>query len=143
MLLFVLYVLLLDLFSVLFRRIWKSGSRKKENTVIICAVCGNQTFLDISETAWTFALFQYFWKCDGLCAIWIYTSGYSDKCRSGFFIILSGFSLSLVVEVIQLITKVGCFDVDDMILNTAWGSIGYVLFAVCELSEEKNYGKKI
>ena len=36
--------------------------------------------------------------------------------RSGFLIILSGFGLSLCVETIQLVTKVGCFDVDDLIL---------------------------
>lgn len=36
--------------------------------------------------------------------------------------------LSVTVEVIQLITKVGCFDVDDMILNTAGAALGYLLF---------------
>lgn len=47
------------------------------------------------------------------------------KCRSGFFIILSGFGISLLVETIQLITKVGCFDVDDLILNTLGAALGY------------------
>ena len=47
------------------------------------------------------------------------------RMNSGFLICVSGFILSLTVEVIQLVTKVGCFDVDDMILNTLgakpWG----------------------
>ena len=65
------------------------------------------------------------------------------KCRSGFFIILSGFGISLLVETIQLITKVGCFDVDDLILNTLGASLGYLAFAVCNYLRRKCYGKKI
>ena len=69
---------------------------------------------------------------------------FCDKsCRSGFFIILSGFGLSLVVETIQLITKVGCFDVDDLILNTLGAALGYLAFAVCNYLRRKRYGKKI
>ena len=67
----------------------------------------------------------------------------AHKCRSGFFIILSGFSLSLVVEVVQLVTKVGCFDVDDLILNTLGAAIGYGIFAVCNYLRRRHYGKKI
>ena len=65
------------------------------------------------------------------------------KCRSGFFIILSGFGISLLVETIQLITKVGCFDVDDLILNTLGAALGYLAFAVCNYLRRKCYGKKI
>ena len=53
------------------------------------------------------------------------------RMNSGFLICVSGFILSLTVEVIQLVTKVGCFDVDDMILNTLGATLGYVLFFVC------------
>ena len=67
----------------------------------------------------------------------------SGKMRSGWMIVLSGFGLSVAVEVIQLITKVGCFDVDDMILNTAGAAIGYLLFFICNHLRRKIYGKKI
>ena len=60
-----------------------------------------------------------------------------------FLIFLSGFLLSLIVEVIQLISKVGCFDVDDLILNTAGAAAGYVLFAVCNYLRRRHYGEKI
>lgn len=63
--------------------------------------------------------------------------------RSGFLIILSGFCLSLAVEIIQLITKVGSFDVDDLILNTLGAAIGYLLFVICNMVRRKYYGKKI
>ena len=65
------------------------------------------------------------------------------KCRNGFFIILSGFMLSLFVETVQLITKAGCFDVDDLILNTLGAAVGYLAFAVCNYLRRKHYGKAI
>ena len=61
----------------------------------------------------------------------------------GFFIILSGFFISLTIEVIQLLTKVGCFDVDDMILNTLGAALGYGIYAVCDRIRRKINGKKI
>jgi glycopeptide antibiotics resistance protein len=30
--------------------------------------------------------------------------------------------------VVQLIFKIGCFDVDDLLLNTVGGLVGYVIF---------------
>ena len=67
----------------------------------------------------------------------------THRCRNGFFIILSGFALSLTVETIQLVTRSGCFDVDDLILNTLGAAMGYLIFAVCDHLRRKHYGKKI
>ncbi len=51
------------------------------------------------------------------------------KYRLGLFMTLFLiFSFSFVVETVQLVTKVGCFDVDDMILNTIGGLIGFIAF---------------
>lgn len=55
----------------------------------------------------------------------------SSNARGFFFITFSGFALSLCVETAQLITKLGCFDVDDLVMNTLGTAIGYVAFAVC------------
>lgn len=66
-----------------------------------------------------------------------------EKTYNGFMIILSGFGVSLCVETIQLITKVGCFDVDDIILNTIGVVIGYFSFVICNYLRRKYYGKKI
>ena len=65
------------------------------------------------------------------------------KKRSGCMILLAGYGRSVTVEVIQLITKVGCCDVDDMILNTAGAALGYLLFFICDHLRRKIYGKKI
>ncbi|MGN0203822.1 MAG: VanZ family protein [Coprococcus sp.] len=40
------------------------------------------------------------------------------------------FLLSLFIEIVQLLTRVGSFDVDDLILNTMGGILGYVLFYI-------------
>jgi glycopeptide antibiotics resistance protein len=40
------------------------------------------------------------------------------------------FLISLLFETTQLVAGIGVFDVDDLILNTAGGILGYVLYAV-------------
>ena len=41
--------------------------------------------------------------------------------------------LSLGVEVMQLLTKVGSFDVDDILLNTVGGVIGFLIYMTGDL----------
>lgn len=48
----------------------------------------------------------------------IQTAGYTFLC-------------SLCVECVQLLSKVGSFDVDDLLLNTLGGCIGYITFYAC------------
>ena len=50
--------------------------------------------------------------------------------RSFLFVTVLGFLLSLGVETIQLISKVGCFDVDDLMLNTSGVVLGYLIYYV-------------
>ena len=52
------------------------------------------------------------------------------NARSFWKVTLLSFEISALVEFSQLIFHVGCFDVDDMILNTLGGFLGYLLFAV-------------
>lgn len=50
--------------------------------------------------------------------------------------------VSLLVELIQLLTKVGTFDIDDLILNTIGGFIGAVSYLVWKKIERKReHGK--
>lgn len=50
--------------------------------------------------------------------------------RSFLFVTVLGFLLSLGVETIQLVSKVGCFDVDDLMLNTAGVVLGYLIYYI-------------
>lgn len=56
--------------------------------------------------------------------------------RAAFFT----FELSLVIETVQLVFKVGSFDVDDLILNTLGGIVGYIIFKICNYVRRKMYG---
>lgn len=40
--------------------------------------------------------------------------------------------LSLMIELIQLVSKVGSCDVDDLILNTIGGMLGYIFYCICK-----------
>lgn len=50
------------------------------------------------------------------------------KCRSFLYTIFFSFEFSLLVETIQLVSKVGSFDVDDLLLNTIGGALGCLAF---------------
>lgn len=60
--------------------------------------------------------------------------------KNGGWIVLAGFLMSLGVEMIQLFTKVGCFDVDDLILNTFGTLLGYLGFLLLNQIRRKHYG---
>ncbi len=49
------------------------------------------------------------------------------KSARFLFVAFGSFLFSLFVETVQLISKVGTFDVDDMFLNTLGGILGYFL----------------
>lgn len=66
---------------------------------------------------------------------------YPSARRPERTVILS-FLASLLAETFQLILRVGCFDVDDLLLNTLGGAIGYLAFACFLQIWRKKYGEK-
>ena len=62
----------------------------------------------------------------------------ASRFRSVFATIFWSFMLSLAVEMFQFITKVGCFDVDDLLLNTVGGIIGHIIFCICAAKGRNN-----
>lgn len=63
--------------------------------------------------------------------------------RRGFFkTLFFSFGLSLCVELVQLATRVGSFDVDDILLNTIGGILGYILFAMCNVIRRRYHVRK-
>ena len=65
----------------------------------------------------------------------------ASKYRSFLSTLVYSFALSLTVEISQLFMKVGCFDVDDLLLNTIGGMIGFLAFSICNVMR-RNYAKK-
>ena len=64
----------------------------------------------------------------------------SRSLRSPLRIAGAGLLLSVSVEVLQLLTRLGSFDVDDLILNTLGALLGYGIFAVCDRFRRKYIG---
>lgn len=52
----------------------------------------------------------------------------SGRKRRACLVVLNCFLVSLLVEVIQLTFKIGCFDVDDLFLNTLGGLLGVLIY---------------
>ena len=53
-----------------------------------------------------------------------------SRCKNIFFTTILSLELSLCVELVQLITKVGSFDVDDLLLNTLGGVCGFIVYSI-------------
>lgn len=58
---------------------------------------------------------------------------YSAGKKRFSYVILCAFSFTLLIEFIQLILKVGTFDVDDILLNTIGGLLGFILYEFAQL----------
>lgn len=62
--------------------------------------------------------------------------------RKWYIILQWSFVLSLTFEVIQLVTKVGSFDVDDLLLNSLGGLLGYWCFLLADRIRRQYDGKR-
>lgn len=51
----------------------------------------------------------------------------SRRSRKWYNTVLLAFLFSLSVETLQLVLRVGSFDVDDLLLNTLGGGLGYIV----------------
>jgi glycopeptide antibiotics resistance protein len=64
--------------------------------------------------------------------------------EKGVLVVLCCFVFSLTVEVLQLVSRLGCFDVDDLFLNTLGGLLGYLVYRICHrlaAGKKKRKGK--
>lgn len=66
----------------------------------------------------------------------------ASKYRSFFLTTFYSFVLSMGVEAFQFVTKVGSFDVDDLLLNTIGGVTGYIIFSICNVIRRHRHAGK-
>jgi glycopeptide antibiotics resistance protein len=64
------------------------------------------------------------------------------KYRRFFYITFVSLIFSFAVELVQMLLKVGIFDVDDILLNTAGGVLGYIFFRICYKIFGRSRGKR-
>ena len=55
----------------------------------------------------------------------------ASRYRSLFLTLFYSFGLSFLVEAFQFVSRVWSFDVDDLLLNTIGGVLGYIIFVIC------------
>ena len=55
---------------------------------------------------------------------------YQQRSRLWYNTVMFGFIWSLMLETLQLILRVGSFDVDDMFLNTLGAGIGFYIHGI-------------
>ena len=66
-----------------------------------------------------------------------------SKTHIGVFsVVLFSFEFSMLAEFLQLITKLGCFDVDDLLMNTIGGLLGYICYYIIHGRHRKRGTKK-
>ncbi len=65
----------------------------------------------------------------------------NDKKRGMLYVTLVSFEFSLLIELVQLITRVGSYDIDDIILNTIGGILGYIIYCICYFIWKRRFGK--
>jgi glycopeptide antibiotics resistance protein len=58
------------------------------------------------------------------------TLSYKRGYKNGVTVTLLATVFSILIETAQVIAKVGAFDVDDILLNTLGGLIGYIIFVI-------------
>ncbi|MDD3401740.1 MAG: VanZ family protein [Hespellia sp.] len=127
--LFASYLVFLVYFLIFSDWYGRSGemSNYRYNLVLFKEI---RRFWENQATLGTFAVFE---NLAGNILIFIPLGFFvpmASRYKSFFASLLCTFGLSLCVEIFQLITKVGSFDVDDLLLNTIGGIIGHLIFAI-------------
>lgn len=56
----------------------------------------------------------------------------SRRSRKWYNTVLFGFVWSLILETLQLVSRVGSFDVDDMFLNTLGAAAGFITYRIIQ-----------
>ncbi len=68
----------------------------------------------------------------------------SKDTRKMTHITLLSLEFSFTIELIQLIFRIGVFDVDDVLMNTLGGMVGGICFFICyKFSKKSKYKKRI
>lgn len=62
------------------------------------------------------------------------------RARKWYIVLLFSMEFSIIIELLQLIKKVGSCDVDDVILNTLGGVLGYVCYCIIQFVRRKSHG---
>ena len=127
---FIAYLLLLFYLVFYASFLGREDHREYRYNLTLFQEIGRYYYLGMRTGSW----FLFFWNVIGNICVFIpfgvFLPKLFIKCKNVFFTTLLSFELSFCVEIIQLVTKVGSFDVDDILLNTLGGVIGCLLITI-------------
>ena len=131
--LFVLYIFFLLYFLIFSDWYGRSGIGEEYRC---------RRFVEYRETLGFFAVFTNLFGNILIFVPYGFFISVASRMRGFLMTLFYSFGLSLGVEVFQLLTRVGSFDVDDLLLNTIGGILGYVLFLICNGIRRKYDGRR-
>ncbi len=139
--LFVLYIFFLLYFLIFSDWYGRSGIGEEYrcNLVLFKEI---RRFVEYRETLGLFAVFTNLFGNILIFVPYGFFISVASRMRGFLMTLFYSFGLSLGVEVFQLLTRVGSFDVDDLLLNTIGGILGYVLFLICNGIRRKYDGRR-
>ena len=123
--LFVLYIFFLLYFLIFSDWYGRTGvSREYQYNLVLFKEI--KRFIEYREELGAFAVFTNLFGNILIFMPFGFFISMASRARGFFMTLFYSFGLSLCVEVFQLLTKVGSFDVDDLLLNTIGGVLGYI-----------------
>ncbi len=139
--LFVLYIFFLLYFLIFSDWYGRTGisSEYRYNLVLFKEI---KRFIEYREELGAFAVFTNLFGNILIFMPYGFFISMASRARGFFMTLFYSFSLSFCVEIFQLFTKVGSFDVDDLLLNTVGGVLGYILFVICNMIRRRHYGRQ-
>lgn len=139
---FVLYLVSLVYFLFFAQEMGRTADRQyRYNLTLFCEI--KRFINNIDYLGWKSVAINVLGNILAFVPFGYFVPKISEKRRMGvIFVTVLSFEFSLIVEVIQLITRLGCFDVDDLLLNTAGGFIGYICFYFMYRRQQKRVTKK-
>ena len=139
--LFVLYIVFLVYFLCFSELYGRTGTVEeyRYNLVLFKEI---SRFIEYREELGTFAVFANLFGNILIFVPYGFFISVASHSRGFLKTVFYSFALCFGVEIFQLFTRVGSFDVDDILLNTLGGVLGDILFMICNRIRRKHDVRK-
>lgn len=131
--LFVLYLVLLTYFLFFAEAMGRNPENRAQYSYNLIPFKEIRRFIVYRELlGWRAVVLNIFGNMAAFMPFGFFLPEIWDQVNHWYTTTLLGFVFSLSVETVQLVGRVGSFDVDDMILNTVGAFAGYLLFCAAK-----------
>lgn len=137
---FIAYLLLLGYMLFFSSYFGRDGHDNYRYNLIFLQEIGRFYHYGIRTGEWELFVLNVFGNIGVFIPIGLFLPKLFQRCKNALLTTVLTFELSFVIEIIQLLTKVGSFDVDDLFLNALGGLCGYIVYRICH--EVKAFVKK-